>query len=150
MSSCQDGTILDVDAYLDNCGLSLSYDFESPLGFLLDDTVALSLGLCLIILIHDVILDALNPYGQWMPISDEHHPNDPCARGYPPSLLLWSVTRHLVFLSWVHLEPSLFDKTTLDQCMRSVALYSSMLEVVSKSGRTISTVWLLNTLMEDL
>jgi hypothetical protein len=31
----QDGMILDVDAYLDSCGLSLSDEFESPLGFFL-------------------------------------------------------------------------------------------------------------------
>jgi hypothetical protein len=53
--------MLDVDAYLDNCGLSLSNEFESPLGFVLDDTVVLDLDLCLVILIHDIILDALNP-----------------------------------------------------------------------------------------
>jgi hypothetical protein len=53
--------ILDIDAYLDKCSLSLSNEFESPLGFLLDDTVVLALGLCLVILIHDVILDALDP-----------------------------------------------------------------------------------------
>jgi hypothetical protein len=58
----QDGKITDVDAYLDNCGLSLLSDkFESPLGFHLYDTMVLALDLCLVILIHDVILDALNP-----------------------------------------------------------------------------------------
>ncbi len=44
--------ILDVDAYLDNCGLSLSDEFESPSGFHLDDTMVLALDLCLVILIH--------------------------------------------------------------------------------------------------
>jgi hypothetical protein len=53
--------ILDIDAYLENCGLSLSNEFESPSGFLLDDTVVLSFDLCLVILIHDIILDAFNP-----------------------------------------------------------------------------------------
>ncbi len=57
----QDGMILDVDAYLDSCSLSLSDEFESPLGFHLDDRMVLALDLCLVILIHHVILDALNP-----------------------------------------------------------------------------------------
>jgi hypothetical protein len=48
--------ILDVDAYLDNCGLSLSDESERPSGFHLDDTMVLALDLCLVILIYDVIL----------------------------------------------------------------------------------------------
>jgi hypothetical protein len=48
--------ILDVDAYLDNFGLSLPDEFERPSGFHLDDTMVLALDLCLVILIYDVIL----------------------------------------------------------------------------------------------
>ncbi len=80
-------------------GLSLSDELESPLGIHLDDTIGLALGLCLVILIHDVILDALCFWGQWMPIFDEHYLVDPCAYSFPPSLSLWSVSRHLAILS---------------------------------------------------
>ena len=61
--------------------------------------MGLALDLCLAILIHDVILDALYLQGLLMPIFNEYHLADPCARSYPPSLMLWSVTCHLAVLS---------------------------------------------------
>jgi hypothetical protein len=61
--------ILEVDAYLDNCGLSLSDEFESPLGFHLDDIMVLALELYLIILIHDVILVPSIPRANGCPSS---------------------------------------------------------------------------------